>query len=156
MVVGTVQQPIEDAREFLTEPAFIGALSDEAVDVLIAFFPAPDEFQYQFGRILQVGAHYYGCVTADVLQAGRDCTLHSEIAREAHDAKARVVEMNSDQFFICRINRAVLDDHDLKHIRWGKSICDGGDAPRQLVDAGLFIEGRHYDRDGLRQTRYLL
>jgi hypothetical protein len=143
-VAEAAEQAIEQVGGQPFESAF--ALSRKAlgVDDLIARFPFGDHFEHDLGRVLQIGVHDDDGLAGCALHAGRDRDLMAEIARQPHEAVARIRARLGLEHDRARIARAVVDEYDFRRaIEAGEQ---GVQTMQQHRKNRFLVEDRHDQR----------
>ena len=128
------------------------ALLAHGVDDVGAGAPALDHLEDQLGGVLQVGVNHRHDVTGGMLEAGGECGLVAEVAREVDHADARIGGGESVEQLGRAVGRAVVDEHELEvQSSDGRAgardefldelllVIDGGDDREERVGAGCCL-----------------
>ena len=109
--VGGVDQRVEHARAPALDARFARAVGAQGVDHLRTAAPGAQERGDRLGRVLQVGVHRQHHVAAGGLQAGHQCGLLAEIARQRQAAQSGLGSPGLEQRGGA-VTAAVVDDDD--------------------------------------------
>jgi hypothetical protein len=136
-----VEQLVEPRRGGELEGGLALALLAHGVDDVGAGAPALDHLEDQLGGVLQVGVNHRHDVTGGMLEAGGECGLVAEVAREVDHSDARIGGGESVEQLGCAVGRAVVDDHELEVV-----VGDGREGARdELLDELLLVVDGSYD-----------
>ena len=108
------EEPVEPRRGGELEGGLALALLAHHVDDVGALAPLGDHVGDQLGRVLQVGVDHRDGVADGVLEAGGQRRLVAEVAREVHDAHARVGGGEPVEDLGRAVGAAVVDDDQLE------------------------------------------
>ena len=86
-------------------------------------------------------------------KAGREPSVHAEVAREPQNLEAGIAPVNVEQLLPRLVDRPVLDDDDLEVV-FRVGLEDALEPARQLVDAVLLVVRRNDDGNELLRTAH--
>ncbi len=141
-----VDQAVEDLRRPQLDRGLAFTLAAHAVDHVDAAAPAREHLQHHLGRILQVGVDQDDRLAFGVGDAGGDGHLVAEVARERHDAHARIAGLDAAQQLEGAITAAVVDEDQLEP-GLAAAAEHRGEPAVGLGDDVFLVEARHHDGD---------
>ena len=140
----TLHQRIEQVSRATLERAFARACDPLCVDhVGPALAPSGDQLRDQLRRVLKIGVDHDHRCAARVVQAGGQCHLLAEVARQVEHGDPGITRAQLVEHGHRAIAAPVIDEQDLGAL--AQPIQAGGETAMELDQHRLLIVGGHDD-----------